>query len=647
MKSGAFATTAPNDAFIYTIWDGGGTDLISADGFYESGAGASAITGAEIDLRQGAFSSIGSSVTAARATENVAIAYHSIIENATGSIKGDVLVGNAWDNILKGEAGNDILYGDGLTFDNYVGFGVDPDQHDSNNGNNTASSYDEDELYGHSGNDLLYGGYGSDRLDGGSGDDEVNYSLASVFIKITAIDEAAGDFEVEKWYAGSDPFSDPADDTDTLYSIEDLKEYSSSAAHGAAFQSDSYGGVPITGDNNANSLWVTSGAATISGLGGNDSLAGASDNDKLIGGDGDDTLNGWGGNDELLGGAGEDTLYGSTGDDYLYGGAGDDYISGGQGSDMYVYSGGNDTFHEHGGHQDDVDTLRFNDGSSFASLSFARHGSSADIEITTGSGAVVTLKDQAHFSANIDLLELSDGTYDMKDILVPVYGTGSADYILGSYSLHHLGTHSYEAASLDDVIYGNGGNDSIYAGDGNNTVFGGTGNDTIYGGDDSDLLKGDGGNDRLHGEGGNDFLYGGDGSDTLYGGYGADVLYGGSGNDIIYTGNDSDLVFGGAGNDTIYTTTGADTIVLENGGGQDTVWYFNTSHGDAFDLSDLLSTYDSLQDDIAKFVEVTSTKISVDASGQSNFTQVASLVWGSFGTTDVVQLEANGTIITA
>ena len=95
-KAGASeAFGAAATPLIYSIWDGGGTDTISADGFYESGIGAGAIIGAEIDLRQGAFSSIGSSVTAARATDNLAIAFHTIIENATGSDKDDIIVGNA------------------------------------------------------------------------------------------------------------------------------------------------------------------------------------------------------------------------------------------------------------------------------------------------------------------------------------------------------------------------------------------------------------------------------------------------------------------------------------------------------------------------------------------------------------------------
>ena len=59
----------------------------------------------------------------------------------------------------------------------------------------------------------------------------------------------------------------------------------------------------------------TTGADTISGLGGND---------ILVGRGGDDTLNGDTGSDMLLGGSGNDTLRGRTGNDILAGGTGAD-----------------------------------------------------------------------------------------------------------------------------------------------------------------------------------------------------------------------------------------------------------------------------------------------------------------------------------
>lgn len=128
-KAGAFASSLDDESFVYTIWDGGGTDSIFTYDY----------TGpVKIDLRQGYFSSIGNDgsgqngfaftpngsagITVQKDIENVAVAFHTIIENASGTQAGDVLIGNAWNNILRGEGGNDFLFGDGEVFNGEDGF---------------------------------------------------------------------------------------------------------------------------------------------------------------------------------------------------------------------------------------------------------------------------------------------------------------------------------------------------------------------------------------------------------------------------------------------------------------------------------------------------------------------------------------------
>ncbi len=79
---------------ISTIWDGDGVDTLSAVG---------ALNPAQIDLREGQFSTIGTVV------ENVAIAFETQIENAIGSDGDDTIVGNQYVNKLEGGLGNDTL----------------------------------------------------------------------------------------------------------------------------------------------------------------------------------------------------------------------------------------------------------------------------------------------------------------------------------------------------------------------------------------------------------------------------------------------------------------------------------------------------------------------------------------------------------
>ena len=181
-KDNAFTTSNTHGAFIYTIWDGAGTDVIDATGY----------GGAEIDLRQGHFSSIGvqgdpgdtpvvfdtaaSGGTPEYDAGNVAIAYFAVIENAIGTGGDDTLIGNAWNNVLSGGGGNDTIYGDGATYDGDAG-----PHAENTNADSSSTVYDwgpdaipyatnlsgDDILIGGAGNDIFYGGLGNDVIHGG------------------------------------------------------------------------------------------------------------------------------------------------------------------------------------------------------------------------------------------------------------------------------------------------------------------------------------------------------------------------------------------------------------------------------------------------------------------------------------------------
>ena len=84
-------------AAALTVWDGGGEDV------FDSSAVSSDVI---IHLEEGGYSSVG-------LTENIAIAYGAVIENATSGAGDDMLYGNASDNILRGNAGDDALFGGG------------------------------------------------------------------------------------------------------------------------------------------------------------------------------------------------------------------------------------------------------------------------------------------------------------------------------------------------------------------------------------------------------------------------------------------------------------------------------------------------------------------------------------------------------
>lgn len=85
------------DGRVMVIWDGGGHDTIDLSG---------AAYGVAIDLRAGAFSSVAGS-----GSNNLTIAFGTVIEDAIGGSYDDILTGNSADNRLAGGGGDDILTG--------------------------------------------------------------------------------------------------------------------------------------------------------------------------------------------------------------------------------------------------------------------------------------------------------------------------------------------------------------------------------------------------------------------------------------------------------------------------------------------------------------------------------------------------------
>jgi Ca2+-binding RTX toxin-like protein len=268
-----------NRPFIQTIWDGGGNDTISVSNFS---------LGSVIDLRDGYFSSIripsdplppgqvehNSGIY--DGTDNLGIAYGSIIENAIGGKGDDQLYGNAVANTLSSNAGADKLDGRGGADTMIGGDGSDTYYvRDSGDvvieSNATASSGGTDlvnsylggytlgtniengrimatgvaNLTGNGLNNTLYTGAGNNTLNGSTGADTVSYTYANAAVVVSLASTTAQP-------TGSSG-------SDTLLNIENL--------------------------------------------------TGSPYNDRLTGNSGNNVLNGGLGNDTLAGGLGNDTYF--------------------------------------------------------------------------------------------------------------------------------------------------------------------------------------------------------------------------------------------------------------------------------------------------------------------------------------------------
>ncbi|MDX4950222.1 M10 family metallopeptidase C-terminal domain-containing protein [Proteus mirabilis] len=135
----AYSLKSIEDKLVSCIWDSGGIDTLDFS-LYTANQ--------RIDLNEGSFSDIGG------LRSNISIAYNTIIENAIGGKGHDTLIGNRFDNNLKGGDGNDLCYGGPGNDVIYGGRG-------------------NDVLFGEDGDDTLIDFYGANLLDSGKGNDRI------------------------------------------------------------------------------------------------------------------------------------------------------------------------------------------------------------------------------------------------------------------------------------------------------------------------------------------------------------------------------------------------------------------------------------------------------------------------------------------
>jgi Ca2+-binding RTX toxin-like protein len=143
-------------------------------------------------------------------------------------------------------------------------------------------------------------------VNGGAGDDYVKLQDNRAYVI-----GGAGDDEVElgdsgrllgfEDVAGNDTFNVGTGRGFPVHNVIDMNQYPGlDNVYGA------WGGMTVIGNDLHNHILARSDAATLLGMGGNDTLIGTSNNDRLEGGDGQDVLIGNAGADTLDGGDGQD-----------------------------------------------------------------------------------------------------------------------------------------------------------------------------------------------------------------------------------------------------------------------------------------------------------------------------------------------------
>jgi len=588
-----FNFTADKSVFDFTInkdpiiciWDAGGSDTLDVSGYS---------TNQRISLIAGTYSDIG------HMTQNVAIAFNCVIENAVGGSGSDSITGNDAANNLKGNGGADTLIG----------------------------------------------GLGADTLDGGAGNDVFQFATGHGHDVINGFVAGGSEDRIEvAGYASATVTQQGADlrisfDANNSILLKNVTQSSfTSADLNIPFTSGTVEPPPPpppTGATaGADTLTGTDGVDALDGLAGDDTLIGLAGNDSLVGGDGADVLRGGAGNDTLNGGAGVDTadyadaaagvtvrlsttssqntvgagydtlttmenitgsnfndsltgngsanrLAGGAGNDSLNGGSGDDILVGGLGADSLNGSTGNDTFVFAAG--DGVDTIvGFTAGGTqdqiqvtgFTSYTLQQEGSNLRVVFDANNSILLSNVSAANFTAaDINIPQQSSGSTGGGGT---AGGTAGADTLTGTDAVDTL-----SGLGGDDFLIGLGGNDTLNGGDGADVLQGGSGNDSLQGGagiDAADYANaaaavtvnlgsssaqntGGAGSDTLSSI--EDFV-GSAFNDTATGNASANLLSGAAGVDTLRGMGGADVLEGGAGNDILSGGTGADQFLISAG----------------------------------------------------------------------------------
>ena len=353
----------------------------------------------------------------------------------TGTNEGDLMEGNALNNIFRGMAGNDQLLGMNGN-DRLIG----GDGRDILKGGSGS-----DTLEGEASHDLLYGGEGSDRLLGGTGDDTLygdagndvleGDSASDVLNGGDGRDTLSGGTGADTLYGG--------DGNDTMYGNTGVDLLYGGGGHD--WISPGNGVDIVYGEGGNDTIIGRTGWDTLHGGNGDDALYGSEGRDALFGGEGHDYLSGGFGWDTLEGGEGNDQIYGNIGADMLHGGGGNDALYGATGDDLLVGGTGNDELFGAQGR----DTLEGGEGNDF--LRGGTLGDTFIFDLGHDRDTISNLEwlDQIHLSR-----DLTGGLTSARDIVNAFQTTVSGDVALVFNSNDRIVFDTdVTTAELIEVIY--------------------------------------------------------------------------------------------------------------------------------------------------------------------------------------------------
>lgn len=354
-----------------------------------------------------------------------------------------------------------------------------------------------DTIEGSSGNDIIDGGSGNDMLSGGAGNDTYIYKKNyghDVINEENSIGNGADILKITDGITKNDIIiSRNYDDMDIYIKDSEGKRTNDFITIQGMYLTDNYyrqieNVIFDDGSKLSKTELLKLGYNNIFGTDLADTLGGFVNSMTINAGKGNDTLLGDKYNDILYGEEGSDTLQGNSGNDLLDGGLGDDKLYGGAGDDTYTYRkwDGSDTIIEDttstGGSSDKIKLLDLTP----EDITLMNSGNALLLKIKESSEK---LQIEQFFSTtvnNIDYIEFSNGViWSKNDIYLKNIineGNSSNNTITG-------------LTSFKNEIYGKAGNDILTGGSVEDILFGEVGNDKIYGKEGNDILDGGLGDD--------------------------------------------------------------------------------------------------------------------------------------------------------
>lgn len=461
------------------------------------------------------FSKLNISITINLASTSITSGLNTItwsantLENATGGIATDRIIGNSGNNILTGGSGNDTIIGAGgndtllggsgndtYIFANSWGTdrildtsGIDTinfsavtknlrinlNTTGATSGNNSVRWQPNtiEKVFGGSGNDtivgntsanIIHGGLGNDTITGGGGRDYLagnngNDNFIQGYLHGNDTLDGGSGVDTVIYQSGNAIWLNTGlktltdgSFTDTLHSIERIIALSGNIN-------------TIDASDEINGVTINLNTQTASGL--NYGIISIENFKNIIGSDFSDTLTGDVNANTITGGAGNDTLNGGLGNDTFIQGLlhGTDTIDGGDGIDVADYS------------TDSVITFDtklgiVNDGSGTDTLASIEHliGFSGSIIDASSETTPIMIDLSSHAATG-----LSSGVI-LFDGFKKIYGGSSDDILIGD--------------SQENIFIGQEGNDTLNGGNGNDLFVQNPnhGNDTIDGGNDFDTV---------------------------------------------------------------------------------------------------------------------------------------------------------------